>query len=66
MDFLESYRKTLLGGGEVIEIDECINRIRQIYLNATQKSLKPLVNATGIVCIQILEEVCFLRQVGGN
>ena len=49
VDFLESYRKTLLGGGEVIEIDECINRIREIYLNATQKSLKPLVNATGIV-----------------
>lgn len=48
-DFLSSYKERLLSGGASLEIESCAQEVIKSYQNLTQKSLKPLVNATGIV-----------------
>ncbi|WP_273212950.1 L-seryl-tRNA(Sec) selenium transferase [Helicobacter rodentium] len=49
LEFLENYRQDLLQGGEILEFQACVQCIIKQYHSLTQKSLKPLVNATGIV-----------------
>ncbi|TLD87272.1 L-seryl-tRNA(Sec) selenium transferase [Helicobacter sp. MIT 05-5294] len=48
-EFLEGYRQDLLQGGEILDLATCAQTIAKEYYKITQKSLKPLVNATGIV-----------------
>ncbi|MDA3967870.1 MULTISPECIES: L-seryl-tRNA(Sec) selenium transferase [Helicobacter] len=47
--FLEIYRQELLKGSKILSIDECVLEISKIYESVFRKSLKPLINATGIV-----------------
>lgn len=62
-EFLEDYRKSLLEGGAVMEFEECVGRIKEAYLKRTQKSLKPLVNATGIVVHTNLGRSVFSSEI---
>ncbi|WP_297812005.1 L-seryl-tRNA(Sec) selenium transferase [uncultured Helicobacter sp.] len=48
-EFLQNYRQDLLQGSEILGFETCVQRIVQVYHKRTQKSLKPLINATGIV-----------------
>lgn len=48
-EFLRDYRKDLLQGGKVLDLESCVQQVAKQYRILTQKSLKPLVNATGIV-----------------
>lgn len=48
-EFLKDYRQNLLQGGKVLDLESCVQEALKQYRALTQKSLKPLVNATGIV-----------------
>lgn len=48
-EFLESYKQELLATQKAKSLEECVKCIQKIMQNKLQKSLKPLVNATGIV-----------------
>ncbi len=52
LEFLNTYRKNLLESNEnkeILSLELCAKKILQNYENLTQKSLKPLINATGII-----------------
>ncbi|MCI5969272.1 L-seryl-tRNA(Sec) selenium transferase [Helicobacter sp.] len=63
LEFLDSYRQELLKGGELLDFESCIKRIIMLYQNATQKSLKPLINATGIVVHTNLGRSVFSEEI---
>ncbi len=62
-EFLEAYRKSLLEGGAVMEFEKCVERIKEDYFKRTQKSLKPLINATGIVVHTNLGRSVFSNEI---
>ena len=47
--FLKDYHKNLLKGGEILSFESCVEYIAKEYLHLSKKSLKPLINATGII-----------------
>ena len=48
-EFLQDYRQKLLAGGEILDFECCVQQIVQRYLQSSKKTLRPLVNATGVV-----------------
>ncbi|TLD84440.1 L-seryl-tRNA(Sec) selenium transferase [Helicobacter sp. MIT 11-5569] len=62
-EFLESYRQSLLQGGEILSLESCVNCIAKNYQNATQKSLKSLINATGIIVHTNLGRSVFSQEI---
>lgn len=63
LEFLENYRQDLLQGGEILEFQACVQCIIKQYHSLTQKSLKPLVNATGIVVHTNLGRSVFSKEI---
>ncbi|WP_299545832.1 L-seryl-tRNA(Sec) selenium transferase [uncultured Helicobacter sp.] len=63
LEFLDAYRKELLKGGDLLDFESCTQHIALMYQNATQKSLKPLVNATGIVVHTNLGRSVFSEEI---
>ncbi|WDL74724.1 L-seryl-tRNA(Sec) selenium transferase [Helicobacter winghamensis] len=63
LEFLDNYRQELLKGGELLDFKSCVKRIIALYQNATQKSLKPLINATGIVVHTNLGRSVFSEEI---
>ena len=63
LEFLEHYRERLLSGGEILSIESCVESVAKSYHEATQKSLKPLVNATGIVVHTNLGRSVFSKEI---
>ncbi|MDE5603050.1 MAG: L-seryl-tRNA(Sec) selenium transferase [Helicobacter sp.] len=47
--FLKNYRESLLQGGDILSFESCVKHISKQYLDLSKKSLKPLINATGII-----------------
>ena len=63
LEFLEDYRESLLNGGEILSIESCVENVTKSYQEATQKSLKPLINATGIVVHTNLGRSVFSKEI---
>ncbi|MBX7490477.1 L-seryl-tRNA(Sec) selenium transferase [Helicobacter turcicus] len=63
LEFLDAYRQELLEGGVLLDFSTCVKRIVATYQNATQKSLKPLINATGIVVHTNLGRSIFSEEI---
>lgn len=61
--FLEKYRHNLLDGGEVLEFQDCVEEIKNLYLQQSQKSLTPVINATGIVVHTNLGRSVFSHEI---
>lgn len=63
LEFLENYRQSLFRGGEVLSLESCVSCIAKAYKNAAEKSLKPLINATGIVLHTNLGRSVFSEEI---
>lgn len=63
LEFLKNYRQSLFEGGEVLSLESCVSYIAKNYKNATEKSLKPLINATGIIVHTNLGRSVFSEEI---
>ncbi|MDD6055948.1 MAG: L-seryl-tRNA(Sec) selenium transferase [Helicobacter sp.] len=63
--FLDKYRKNLIENEfeAIKQFSECVESLKMQYLNKSQKSLKPLINATGIVVHTNLGRSVFSREL---
>lgn len=62
-EMLEDYRQYLLRGGEVTKFNILVEILVIYYKKYTHKSLRPLVNATGIVVHTNLGRSVFSREI---
>ncbi|MCL9821398.1 L-seryl-tRNA(Sec) selenium transferase [Helicobacter sp. 14348-15] len=63
VEFLAIYRNDLLNGGAIMEFEKCVERIKEIYHKRTNKSLRTLVNATGIIVHTNLGRSVFSNEI---
>ncbi|WP_104721750.1 L-seryl-tRNA(Sec) selenium transferase [Helicobacter mesocricetorum] len=61
--FLKNYRESLLKGGEVLSFESCVEQISKEYWHLSQKSLKPLINATGVIIHTNLGRSVFSKEL---
>lgn len=62
-EFLEEYRNMLLKTQEILTLQRCVEKICENYKNCTQKSLQPLINATGIIVHTNLGRSVFSQEI---
>ena len=63
VEFLAIYRNDLLNGGAIMEFEKCVECIKEIYHKRTNKSLRTLVNATGIIVHTNLGRSVFSNEI---
>lgn len=63
LEFLDTYRQSLKEGAEPLDFQTCLNALIALYHQTTQKSLKPLINATGIVIHTNLGRSIFSEEI---
>ena len=63
LEFLDSYRQELLADGKLLDFNSCVKQIISMYQNATKKSLRPIINATGVVVHTNLGRSVFSKEI---